>query len=109
MLPVATPPNAIVFSAAKMNPVEMVTFILKIIKYIDNNISLVFVIEQMKAGWFMNLVCVIVICVLMQTWGVVIFDVKTFPDWANTTLTDTTPPLCYTEMPLTSPVPTAFI
>lgn len=24
MLPVATPPNAIVFSAAKMNPVEMV-------------------------------------------------------------------------------------
>ncbi len=27
MLPVATPPNAIVFSAAKMNPVEMVIYL----------------------------------------------------------------------------------
>ncbi|XP_046440679.1 solute carrier family 13 member 5-like [Daphnia pulex] len=65
MLPVATPPNAIVFSAAKMNPVEM-----------------------MKAGWFMNLVCVVVICVLMETWGSVIFNSNEFPAWANTTLTD---------------------
>ena len=36
----------------------------------------------MKAGWFMNLICVVVICVLMQTWGNVILDVKTFPSWA---------------------------
>nr|CAH0105112.1 unnamed protein product [Daphnia galeata] len=66
MLPVATPPNAIVFSAAKMNPVEM-----------------------MKAGWFMNLVCVIVICVLMETWGNVIFNSKDFPIWANSTMEKT--------------------
>lgn len=44
--------------------------------------------QQMKAGWFMNLVCVIVICVLMQTWGSVIFNSNEFPAWANTTLTD---------------------
>lgn len=71
MLPVATPPNAIVFSAAKMDPVEM-----------------------MKSGWFMNIVCVIVICVLMETWGDVIFNSKDFPAWANTTIPDTPENLC---------------
>lgn len=36
----------------------------------------------------MNLVCVIVICVLMETWGNVIFNSKDFPSWANVTITD---------------------
>lgn len=48
----------------------------------------------MKAGWFMNLVCVVVICILMETWGNVIFNSKDFPMWANTTLSDKNENLC---------------
>ncbi|KAI9557048.1 hypothetical protein GHT06_016845 [Daphnia sinensis] len=59
MLPVATPPNAIVFAAGKMNPVDMV-----------------------KAGLLMNVVCVVVICVLMASFGSFIFGFDEFPDWA---------------------------
>lgn len=42
----------------------------------------------------MNIVCVIVICVLMETWGDVIFNSKDFPAWANTNITDTPENLC---------------
>lgn len=42
----------------------------------------------------MNIVCVIVICVLMETWGDVIFNSKDFPAWANTTIPDTPENLC---------------
>lgn len=59
MLPVATPPNAIVFAAGKMNPVDM-----------------------MKAGFFMNIICVFTICVLTTSFGSVIFGFNEFPDWA---------------------------
>ena len=55
-------------------------------------------LRQMKAGWFMNIVCVIVICVLMETWGRVIFNVKEFPDWAVTPNDTTTDPcLLFTD------------
>ena len=64
MLPVATPPNAIVFAAAKMNPIDMV-----------------------KAGFLMNIICVMVICTLMITYGNFIFDFNTFPEWAMTNAT----------------------
>lgn len=74
MLPVATPPNAIVFSAAKMDPLEM-----------------------MKSGFLMNIFCVIVICVMTETLGVYMFDLYTFPDWANQTDIVTTLPPCFTE------------
>jgi sodium-dependent dicarboxylate transporter 2/3/5 len=73
MLPVATPPNAIVFSAAKMDPVEM-----------------------MKSGFLMNIICVIVICVMTETLGVYMFDLYTFPDWANQTDAVTTLAPCFT-------------
>ena len=59
MLPVATPPNAIVFSAAKMSPVDMV-----------------------KAGFLMNIICVIVICIMMQTLGSYMFNIYEIPAWA---------------------------
>ncbi len=41
---------------------------------------------QIKAGFLMNIVCVCVICVLTETLGVYMFDLYTFPDWANETL-----------------------
>ncbi|KAG0714781.1 Solute carrier family 13 member 3 [Chionoecetes opilio] len=60
MLPVATPPNAIVFSVANMKSGEM-----------------------MKAGIVMNIVCVLVLNVMINTLGVVIFDLNTMPSWTN--------------------------
>ncbi|KAK2715926.1 hypothetical protein QYM36_010483 [Artemia franciscana] len=60
MLPVATPPNAIVFSAGKMKVTEMI-----------------------RAGFLMNICCVVVLCLLTETLGVAIFDIKTFPEWAT--------------------------
>lgn len=77
MLPVATPPNAIVFGASGMKPIELI-----------------------KAGFLMNLVCVVVICVMMQFYGDVLFDIYTFPDWAQN-ITTTPAPECIPPTPPT--------
>ncbi|XP_066951640.1 Na(+)/citrate cotransporter-like isoform X9 [Macrobrachium rosenbergii] len=63
MLPVATPPNAIVFSAANMKSADM-----------------------MKAGFIMNIICVVVITVMINTLGVALFDLQHMPPWANSTI-----------------------
>lgn len=63
MLPVATAPNAIVFGAAGMRTMTMV-----------------------KAGIVMNLLCVAVAMLMINTLGVAMFDLQNFPDWANATL-----------------------
>ncbi|XP_046438107.1 solute carrier family 13 member 5-like isoform X1 [Daphnia pulex] len=63
MLPVATPPNAIVFAAGKMNQVDM-----------------------MKTGFFMNIICVFTICVLTVSYGSFMFGFEKFPEWALTKL-----------------------
>ncbi|XP_046440694.1 solute carrier family 13 member 5-like isoform X6 [Daphnia pulex] len=68
MLPVATPPNAIVFAAGRMNTVDMV-----------------------KAGFFMNIMCVVVICLMMVSFGGLIFQFDgSLPDWAVPTLPNVT-------------------
>ena len=61
MLPIATPPNAIVFGTGKLSMMHM-----------------------MKTGFFINIFAVIVITVITITWGTIIFDIDTttFPDWA---------------------------
>ncbi|XP_068207294.1 Na(+)/citrate cotransporter-like [Palaemon carinicauda] len=59
MLPVATPPNAIVYAAADMKSSDM-----------------------MKAGIVMNILCVIIITVMINTLGVLMFDLYNMPDWA---------------------------
>ncbi|XP_042875469.1 solute carrier family 13 member 5-like isoform X2 [Penaeus japonicus] len=64
MLPVATPGNAIILTAARMNTLEM-----------------------MRAGVVMNLLCVLVITLMINTLGVVIFDLHTMPAWVNSTVT----------------------
>ncbi|XP_063586144.1 Na(+)/citrate cotransporter-like isoform X1 [Penaeus indicus] len=63
MLPVATPPNAIVFSAANMRSQDM-----------------------MKAGFAMNVICVLVITIMINTLGVALFDLQNMPSWANSTI-----------------------
>ncbi|CAG0889758.1 unnamed protein product [Cyprideis torosa] len=66
MLPVATPPNAIVFEAAKMSSTQL-----------------------MKSGLFMNIVCVLCVNIMINTWGRVLFDLDDFPDWAKRNETET--------------------
>ncbi|XP_069938959.1 Na(+)/citrate cotransporter isoform X2 [Cherax quadricarinatus] len=67
MLPVATPPNAIVFGAANMRTTQM-----------------------MYSGIVMNIICIIVINVMINTLGVYMFDLKNVPLWVNSTIPHST-------------------
>ncbi|XP_038670711.1 solute carrier family 13 member 2-like [Scyliorhinus canicula] len=62
MLPVATPPNSIVFSYGYLKVSDMA-----------------------KTGVVVNLIGVLVITLAVNTWGKVMFDLGTFPAWANAT------------------------
>uniref|UniRef100_A0AAZ3NUH3 Solute carrier family 13 member 2 n=1 Tax=Oncorhynchus tshawytscha TaxID=74940 RepID=A0AAZ3NUH3_ONCTS len=66
MLPVATPPNAIAFSYGNLKVMDMA-----------------------KAGFVLNIVGVITINVALNTWGAAMFNLNTFPDWANVTIIHT--------------------
>ncbi|KAI0239543.1 Solute carrier family 13 member 5 [Lamellibrachia satsuma] len=68
MLPVATPPNAIVFS------------------YGDN----LRIIDMIKSGWMMNLMCVTIVQLGTNTWAYAWFDYGTMPDWAKKNANATT-------------------
>jgi sodium-dependent dicarboxylate transporter 2/3/5 len=64
MLPVATPPNAIIFGTGRLKIKEMV-----------------------KTGFLLNLVGVIVTTMVVYFWGTLVFniDVYAFPAWATIT------------------------
>ncbi|KAL9826609.1 Na(+)/citrate cotransporter isoform 2-T2 [Geothlypis trichas] len=62
MLPVATPPNAIVFSYGHIRVLDMV-----------------------KAGLVMNIIAVCCVSLAINTWGRPMFQLDTFPAWANST------------------------
>jgi len=64
MLPVATPPNAIIFGTNRIQVKDMV-----------------------KTGILLNLAGIIIITICMYFWGTQVFgiDVSTFPDWAVVT------------------------
>uniref|UniRef100_A0AAR2JRS5 Solute carrier family 13 member 5b n=1 Tax=Pygocentrus nattereri TaxID=42514 RepID=A0AAR2JRS5_PYGNA len=62
MLPVATPPNAIVFSYGYLKVSDMA-----------------------KAGMMMNIIGIFCITLAINTWGKAMFHVDSFPTWANTT------------------------
>ncbi|KAM6984765.1 solute carrier family 13 member 4 [Aplochiton taeniatus] len=59
MLPVGNPPNAIVFSYGHVQISDMV-----------------------KAGFGVNLIGVLVVMLAISTWGVPLFSLSEFPDWA---------------------------
>ncbi|WP_142785355.1 SLC13 family permease [Changchengzhania lutea] len=67
MLPIATPPNAIVFGTGKLKMAQMI-----------------------KTGLFINLFAIIIITILTLTWGALIFDIdpRVFPEWANQAVTN---------------------
>ncbi|NXQ17472.1 S13A5 protein, partial [Peucedramus taeniatus] len=62
MLPVATPPNAIVFSYGHIHVLDMV-----------------------KAGIVMNIIGVCCVSLAINTWGRPMFHLDTYPAWANST------------------------
>ncbi|KFO88264.1 Solute carrier family 13 member 2, partial [Buceros rhinoceros silvestris] len=62
MLPVATPPNAIVFSYGQLK-----------------------VIDMAKAGFMLNILGVLTINLAINTWASSLFQLQTFPSWANKT------------------------
>ncbi|XP_019943915.2 solute carrier family 13 member 2-like [Paralichthys olivaceus] len=64
MLPVATPPNAIAFSYGNLKVMDMA-----------------------KTGFILNFVGVLTINLAINTWGVTMFKLDTFPSWANVTKT----------------------
>ena len=66
-LPVATAPNAIVFGHSTMTTVDM-----------------------MKAGFVMNLLCVITLSISINSYAVPLFDLNTFPEWAAATMENVT-------------------
>ncbi|KAL0961628.1 hypothetical protein UPYG_G00353830 [Umbra pygmaea] len=62
MLPVATPPNAIAFSYGNLKVMDMV-----------------------KAGFVLNMIGILTINLAINTWGDAMFQLSTFPQWANIT------------------------
>ncbi|NXX87100.1 S13A2 protein, partial [Urocolius indicus] len=60
MLPVASPPNAIVFSSGQLR-----------------------VIDMAKTGFVLNILGVLTINLAMNTWGSSLFQLQNFPTWAN--------------------------
>ena len=65
MLPVATPPNAIVYSASGMKTSEM-----------------------MIAGAVLNILCIAVNVIAINTYGAFMFGLNEFPDWANSSISN---------------------
>lgn len=61
MLPVSTPPNSIAFASGHLLVKDMV-----------------------RTGLLMNLMGVLLLSLAMNTWAQTIFQLSTFPDWANT-------------------------
>ncbi|XP_045420879.1 solute carrier family 13 member 1 isoform X2 [Lemur catta] len=68
LLPVANPPNAIVFSYGHLKVLDMV-----------------------KAGLGVNIIGVAVVMLAMSTWIVPLFDLNTYPSWAPAFSNKTTP------------------
>ncbi|KAK7883109.1 hypothetical protein WMY93_029283 [Mugilogobius chulae] len=62
MLPVATPPNAIVFSYGYLKVADMA-----------------------KTGFVMNIIGILCITLAINSWGKAMFNLNTFPTWANAT------------------------
>ncbi|KAL0994350.1 hypothetical protein UPYG_G00120970 [Umbra pygmaea] len=67
MLPVATPPNAIVFSYGYLKVSDMA-----------------------RTGIVMNIIGILCVTLAINTWGKVMFNLDTLPSWANTNTTLTT-------------------
>ncbi|MBK5208436.1 MAG: SLC13/DASS family transporter [Flavobacteriaceae bacterium] len=70
MFPIATPPNAIIFSTGKISMFQM-----------------------MKTGFLINFFAIIIITIITISWGTVVFNIDPhiFPDWAVQTVAQVKP------------------
>ncbi|XP_011523755.1 solute carrier family 13 member 2 isoform X4 [Homo sapiens] len=64
MLPVATPPNAIVFSFGDLK-----------------------VLDMARAGFLLNIIGVLIIALAINSWGIPLFSLHSFPSWAQSNTT----------------------
>lgn len=80
MLPVSTGPNAVCFTPSGLTIFKMV-----------------------KLGAVMNLLCLGVVQLCINTYGYVMFDLGTFPDWAQEVAGENSTDFCHA-----SPVSTHF-
>ncbi|KAE8292891.1 Solute carrier family 13 member 3 Na(+)/dicarboxylate cotransporter 3 [Larimichthys crocea] len=60
MLPVSTPPNSIAFASGHLMVKDMV-----------------------KTGFVMNILGILSVSLAMNTWGMAMFDLSTYPEWAH--------------------------
>ena len=65
MLPFTTAPNAIAYEAAGMKTTDMI-----------------------KVGWLMNITMTLITIGCTNTYGVLLFDLSTYPDWAISGVND---------------------
>ena len=65
MLPVSTPPNAIVYTAGGLT-----------------------IRDMLGVGAILNLLCIVTTILALHSHGNLMFSLNTFPDWANTTVVD---------------------
>uniref|UniRef100_A0A1I7W6N1 Uncharacterized protein n=1 Tax=Heterorhabditis bacteriophora TaxID=37862 RepID=A0A1I7W6N1_HETBA len=68
MLPMATPPNAIVYDTKVVNMIEMHLKLIKLEHF------------QLSTGFFLNLLCILITVLNMNTWTYWLFNLSSFPD-----------------------------
>jgi sodium-dependent dicarboxylate transporter 2/3/5 len=75
MLPVATPPNAIIYETKAVRIIDMVRFLPIHSPFTSSAF-------QMIVGFFMNWLCIAVILLNMNTYAYALFDLGSYPAWA---------------------------
>ena len=71
MLPISTGPNAIVFEPSGISVIEMV-----------------------KVGFVVNMACIAIVTLCINTYGYLMFDLGEFPDWAAAGLDGNSTTVC---------------